>query len=159
MNSIPEGGAGLGALGSAGRFGLRAEPQESFRLFVYTCPSSTFAARASSVSAYKQLNHDLSQDREYTYMPWPAISSDNAAPLVAKSHPPQSVAVNNFSVLGDGVTFAGEGTTVKRTCVARNCRIGARVKLQGCVIMEGVVIEDGSVMHFARIVWCFLFFS
>jgi len=137
MNSIPEGA------GQLGRFGQRADPTESFRLFVYTCSPATFCARATTVSTYKSLNQELAQDKEYAYMPWPPLSADNAAPQVTKHHPPQAVAVNNFSVLGDAVHFAGEATTVKRTCVARNCRIGARVKLQGCVIMEGVTIEDG----------------
>lgn len=134
----------VASVSPAGALPNAADTQESFRLFVYTCPSNTFAARGNTLANYKALNHELALDREYAYMPWPAVGADNQAAAVGRQHSPAAVAVNNYSVVGTGVTFAGEGTTIKRSCVARNCTIGSRVKMQGCVVLEGVTIEEGS---------------
>ena len=116
---------------------------ESFRIFVYEASAHTFCGRASSIAAYKNLNLELAQDREYTYMPWPPLSADNSPASGARLPSGAGGAVNNFLLVGEGALFLGDSATLKRSCIGRHCSIGARVKMQGCVVMEGAVVEEG----------------
>ena len=116
--------------------------QESFRLFVYLTSANTFSMRANTLASYKNLNHELCSDREYAYMPWPTIATDNYADKIQKQFS-SAVAIGRETVIGDGTTFEGDGSTVKRSCIGKGCTIGAKVKLHGCIIMDNVKIGEG----------------
>lgn len=117
--------------------------KESFRLFVYHASANTFCMRANTLANYKNLNHELCSDREYAYMPWPAIATDNYADRLQKQYA-SCVAIGRETVVGEGTTFQGDSTTIKRSCIGKGCNIGAKVKLHGCIVMDNVTIADGS---------------
>lgn len=50
-------------------------------------------------------------------------------------------AVGIDSLIGDETTL-GQKTNVKRTVVGRDCKVGDRVRLTGCLVMDGVVIDS-----------------
>lgn len=57
-----------------------------------------------------------------------------------------SVVGENFqadseSIIGKG-TIIGEKTSIKKSCIGDDCIIGPQVKLNGCVVMNNVVVEN-----------------
>lgn len=49
--------------------------------------------------------------------------------------------ISNDSIVGEKVEF-GDHTYIKRTVLGTNCKIGKKVKLTGCLILNDVTIED-----------------
>jgi len=128
---------------------------DNYRLYIFHARGATFCARANTLYAYKTLNHELAQEREYAYMPWPALALDNQADrLAAKLSSGTSAAgsggkimFGSHTIIGEGTSFNPDGNiTIKRSCIGKHCRIGAKTKLQGCVIMDHVNIEDGCTL-------------
>ena len=60
------------------------------------------------------------------------------APSVVKTG---KVVIGNDSIVGSG-TKLDDKTNVKRCIIGSNCLIGKSVRLNNCIIMDGVTIED-----------------
>jgi translation initiation factor eIF-2B subunit gamma len=57
-----------------------------------------------------------------------------------------SGSVGSDSLVGTE-TVLGQRTTVKRTVVGNNCTIGSKCRITGCVILDGVNIQDDVVLE------------
>merc|ERR1712002_774669 len=50
------------------------------------------------------------------------------------------------SLIGEG-TKLGVKTIVKRSVIGKNCQIGDQVKIENCVLLDGVVVGDSSALN------------
>ena len=90
--------------------------------------------RLTSVATYQQLNRDItahSYDSKTT--PWPRV---------------QGFQKKEQSVVGDKVGMADK-VTVKACTLGNNITIGAKTKLNNCIVMDGVTIGDSVVLQTA----------
>jgi len=94
-----------------------------------------YCMRACSISAYMQANLDICRGSTAQF--------DKAA------EPNEPVKEGNFvlkSISADSARGAkvevGARSSIKKSAVGNNCRIGAGVRLANCVLMEGVVVHD-----------------
>ncbi len=46
-----------------------------------------------------------------------------------------------------GATSIAERTTVKRSVIGKHCRVGRNVRIQGCILMDGVVVAEGAKLE------------
>lgn len=120
------------------------EEDEAFRCYVYTAPPACFCQRANSMSAWKNMNHELAADPEYTYTPWALMASDNQATHMARMFP--KAQLGGQVHVAKSVTL-GDYVNIKRSTVGYNCKIGNSVKLINCIVMENVTVEDGCTLQ------------
>lgn len=79
------------------------------------------------VPSYLALNKDIPLMQYNSRSPWSRVSNYQKKEL---------------SVIGENVDLSDKTITFKQSSIGANCRIGARTKLNNCVIMDNVVIGD-----------------
>jgi translation initiation factor eIF-2B subunit gamma len=87
--------------------------------------------RVTNVQSYLSLNKDVPSHAHSSATPWP--------PVAGYQRKEQSV-IGEECELGDKVT-------VKQSSVGRGCHVGARSKLNNCVIMDGVTIGENVTIQ------------
>lgn len=60
---------------------------DAYKCLLWVSSSSSFSCRGNTLSAYKNLNHEMALDKEYTYMPWNLASVDSWVNLASKQFP------------------------------------------------------------------------
>lgn len=55
-----------------------------------------------------------------------------------------------MSVVGEACVL-GDKVTMKQSCLGAGCNVGAKTKLNSCVVMDGVVIGEGYVYLFVSL--------
>lgn len=100
--------------------------------FAYVVDSGNYCLRVNTLPALLEASRQLLKTGNLT-----------AALRIASSAeiPPRSQ-VGNDAMFGEGSKL-GERSSIKKSVVGANCCIGNNVKLVNCIVMDGVVIEDG----------------
>ena len=64
------------------------------------------------------------------------------------SKPARSEMIKSYvdGLIGQG-TFIGEKCNIKRTVIGANCKIGDKVKMHNCILLDNVTVEEGCVLQ------------
>lgn len=100
------------------------KPRETVGIFVL--PDIGLFIRSNSLSAYMEANRFVLKIKQSAIH---QRTTDGSSAIGA-----DSVIGNNCSIL--------EKTNIKRSVLGNNCKVGKRCRIVGCVILDGVEIED-----------------
>ena len=116
--------------------------------------SDQYAARVSNLHTYDAISQDVIHRWVYPLVP------DNSSQPIGEtySYGRHNIYLNANVSLGKGTvlcedvvvgpgTVVGVDTTITRSSIGRNCKIGERVRIEGSFIWDGVTIENGSVIN------------
>lgn len=100
------------------------EPRETVGIFIL--PDIGSFIRSNNLSAYMEANRYVLKIKQST-MNQPTTGGSSAIGA-------DSIVGNNSSIL--------EKTSIKRSVLGDNCKVGKRCRIVGCVILDGVEIDD-----------------
>ena len=58
--------------------------------------------------------------------------------------------VGSDSIVGEGTTI-GDKSTIKRSVIGRNCRIGEKVKIINSILMDDIEVDESTTINFSII--------
>ncbi|GME94914.1 hypothetical protein B5S31_g1072 [[Candida] boidinii] len=105
-----------------------SEPKDKIGMFIL--PQQATFARCNNLSVYMEVNRSFLKEK-----------AKNAGNILVVSKEKGAATIGADSIVGDE-TILGERTSVKRCVVGNKCKIGKKCRLTGCIIMDGVEIED-----------------
>ena len=122
--------------------GAPLDARVGFRCCCYVVAHDAgYCARAGkSLQAYMQINLDISRGGA-THFEKAHIPADTE---VTEGNPTPR-AFSSDSARGAGVEV-GARSSIKKSCIGPNCRIGSGTRLTNCVVMEGAVIGNKVTM-------------
>ncbi|KAE8740661.1 hypothetical protein FOCC_FOCC013809 [Frankliniella occidentalis] len=118
-------------------------------LAAYFLSDSEYAASVNSWPMYRNVTQNMIHRWTYPLVP-DMLISDNEKPYqylkgnVYKQHPvtlSRSSIIQDDCVIGGG-SKVGEGSSITRSVVGRNCQIGNGVKIEDSFVWDGCIIED-----------------
>lgn len=106
-------------------------------VWVHLLSSETTFIRANNLSAYLEANrYIMKQHAAQAGRPGTKGAAGSGS----------GGSVGSDSLVGNDTTL-GQRTTVKRTVVGNNCTIGNKCRITGCVILDGVNIQDDVMLE------------
>ncbi|KFM29331.1 putative translation initiation factor eIF-2B subunit gamma [Auxenochlorella protothecoides] len=118
----------------------------AWRCAAFLAPEGAYCCRANSLQAYAEVNRDVLAGA-------PAASLLREAPNAKyENFVHSSVQMGSKAAVGAGCMIGedvvlGDKSTVKRSVIGPNCRIGAGAKIINSVLMADVTVEDGAHVH------------
>ncbi|CDO93149.1 unnamed protein product [Kluyveromyces dobzhanskii CBS 2104] len=105
------------------------KPRETIGIFIL--PEIGLFIRSNSLSAYMESNRFVLKIKQTAIQ---QRTTDGSAAIGA-----DSVVGNNCAIL--------EKTNIKRSVLGENCKVGKRCRIVGCVVLDGVEIEDETQLE------------
>lgn len=103
-------------------------------------PGECFGMRLDSVDNFVEMNKHVAHERAIKNTTWPLASPEEFPHSLRE--PGNKKAFDADTLVGEGSEFQ-ERTTVKKSVLGKNCKIGTQCKIANCIILDDVVIEDG----------------
>lgn len=115
------------------------------RCFGFVMEKERFCKRANTLQSYVELNNDVARGRSSHQPPGKVteVSKRDVAFIGDKTKIHEGANVGARCVVGDD-TEVGDKCVVKNSILGPGCKIGQNVRLANAIVMENVVVLDGS---------------
>ncbi|KAL6771923.1 hypothetical protein ACKKBG_A28310 [Auxenochlorella protothecoides x Auxenochlorella symbiontica] len=118
----------------------------AWRCAAFLAPEGAYCCRANSLQAYAEVNRDVLAGAHAASLLREAPNAKYENFVHSSVQMGSKAAVGAGCMIGEDVVL-GDKSTVKRSVIGPNCRIGAGAKIINSVLMADVTVEDGAHVH------------
>ncbi|XP_066993456.1 translation initiation factor eIF2B subunit gamma [Anabrus simplex] len=111
---------------------------DSIRCFGYVAPADKFGMRANTLPVYCHLNRKITEL-------WPLVTGNRELIAINPTSEIKSTQVDGDCMVGEQ-SFLSEKTSFKASSIGAHCTVESKVRVSGCIIMNGVKIREGCVL-------------
>ena len=109
---------------------------------IHMIDDTQYCSRVNDLASYIQTNKDIATGKHFFKPSEPVI---RGAFIAQDSNIGAKSQIGTDCNIG-GSSKIGAKSTIQATVIGRHCQIGDQVKIQGCVLMDHIIVESGSVL-------------